>query len=599
MTYSRDPCCAGPQHPIECPHEAAVPAALPRRKVLLALFHDGGALSGAVPAEPDGDARLEDFALAAWARYAAVHGYSFLHGDPGCAAGRRANWLKVCGLQRLLEEWSGDWVVLLDTDTYMVQPQARLEELFVRIADDKHIALSEDWGKNHRTSPCFVQDFAGGWNTGIVLVRSSSAARHAVERWFEAPVDCIAGDGTAMEPGRCARARQSLKSALWDQRAFAVVLMEDAYLRSLVHVFPSGCPINTPFGAVIAHLFSGSDEPATYHATLAARTNLFRALAAAYARDGLPARMTVCDLLSANARVRIAVHGRDAPFGASCESSPGAAQGGVADVRSLLVAGNDSAAEEAAVRASLDVAAAAELADGVRVRKGTCAASKWTTMLATQDCSGWDVCPLHGRFAIQLPESQIAEQHVVAWLAGRDGRAPWVASQFVRIQRYSLGRWGLQFIEAELTELWATAGQVFEALGPIFASSQSSTGYIVMPSHRCLICCEHSGRPRIRVVQSAFLRAAEAPDAAAALRAGDALAFAEAIVAGLQAGTGAASASVRAAASARTVRVEDGALELGLRPLARPEHWERMWGSARGIEAGAALAARRQAVVRV
>ena len=87
VTYSRDPCCAGPQHPIECPHEAAVPAALPRRKVLLALFHDGGALSGAVPAEPDGDARLEDFALAAWARYAAVHGYSFLHGDPGCAAG--------------------------------------------------------------------------------------------------------------------------------------------------------------------------------------------------------------------------------------------------------------------------------------------------------------------------------------------------------------------------------------------------------------------------------------------------------------------------------------------------------------------------------
>ena len=32
--------------------------------------------------------------MAVWARYAARHGYGFLHGDPGCTE-RRANWLKA------------------------------------------------------------------------------------------------------------------------------------------------------------------------------------------------------------------------------------------------------------------------------------------------------------------------------------------------------------------------------------------------------------------------------------------------------------------------------------------------------------------------
>ena len=34
--------------------------------------------------------------------------------------------MKVCGLLRVLKEWPGDWVVLLETDTYMAQPLSRV-----------------------------------------------------------------------------------------------------------------------------------------------------------------------------------------------------------------------------------------------------------------------------------------------------------------------------------------------------------------------------------------------------------------------------------------------------------------------------------------
>jgi hypothetical protein len=104
--------------------------------------------------------------------YAGLHNWELIvDTDPSLSAGREAAWGKIVLICRLLE--SNEWVLWLDCDLFVVQPEYRiLEETNV----DKDLYLVEGLAKGHRYP-----------YAGVMLVRSTPWSRDFFRRVWDHP----------------------------------------------------------------------------------------------------------------------------------------------------------------------------------------------------------------------------------------------------------------------------------------------------------------------------------------------------------------------------------------------------------------------------
>jgi len=217
-----------------------------------------------------------------WKMYAKYHGYAFYSGPPEFTCPeleeRHPAWAKPCMAGQLLKKHK--YLMMVDRDTTVIKPRLRLEPLFGMAglmggSPSKDIAVAEEWGscKKGVRAP-----MSGDVNTGVVLVRQSATAIEALSTWYWGPTRCK--DVTPepvqkpawwpfhQEPCQgCGCIARGVNEWSYDQVGFYASVVTNESLSSMVTVFRSGCPINSPFADFIPHLISGTPTKRAYDAS--------------------------------------------------------------------------------------------------------------------------------------------------------------------------------------------------------------------------------------------------------------------------------------------------------------------------------------------
>lgn len=216
-----------------------------------------------------------------WQEYARFHGYAHYVGLPEgpCDLGDRASmWIKVCVARQLIRKHK--YLIIVDTDTFVTKPQLRMEPLFEKagLLDEhsgKTVAIATEWGSCNGGRRA---DHAGDYNGGVYMIKNT--ARRLVEKWYN---------------------HNGYGRHRWaaEQYGFHHEVMTSPGFQKQVTVFPSGCPINGPWGDFIAHLVGGTVSPEyydnNYRETLL--KNARECISNVLAGNDTYARCALCDLL--------------------------------------------------------------------------------------------------------------------------------------------------------------------------------------------------------------------------------------------------------------------------------------------------------------
>lgn len=99
--------------------------------------------------------------------YAEMHGYSYEDASWIVSDERPASWSKILAVKHYLKD--RDWVMWLDADTIITNPDIRLESLLPRSASGPDFVITVD---------------SGGYNAGIWLLRRSEWSEAFLDRWW-------------------------------------------------------------------------------------------------------------------------------------------------------------------------------------------------------------------------------------------------------------------------------------------------------------------------------------------------------------------------------------------------------------------------------
>jgi len=214
-----------------------------------------------LPSDASKLVRWQQHGAAAWRAYAEHHGYKFylgpLRGEnrTRCFGQLRRlrdiTWVKVCAALEMIR--SHEYFMMVDADSFVTKPLLRLEPLFAKAglleaSSGKVVALAEEWGSCRNG---FHSRKSGERNTGIMLLKNT--AEELLHTWFFNP-GCK-GRG-------CELHDKSLKAWSFDQLGFEAVIA--GQYRDSITTWPSGCPVNGPWGDFISHLVGGSFDSKYY-----------------------------------------------------------------------------------------------------------------------------------------------------------------------------------------------------------------------------------------------------------------------------------------------------------------------------------------------
>lgn len=87
--------------------------------------------------------------------YCQKHGYAFVEGSTLYDTSKTAHWSKLILIQKHLSKY--DYVVWMDADLYIMNPEITLESFIERIMLDKDIMTGSDW-KMSNTGTVFVKN---------------------------------------------------------------------------------------------------------------------------------------------------------------------------------------------------------------------------------------------------------------------------------------------------------------------------------------------------------------------------------------------------------------------------------------------------------
>eukprot|EP00208_Stichococcus_sp_RCC1054_P004603 CAMPEP_0206136108 /NCGR_PEP_ID=MMETSP1473-20131121/1342_1 /ASSEMBLY_ACC=CAM_ASM_001109 /TAXON_ID=1461547 /ORGANISM="Stichococcus sp, Strain RCC1054" /LENGTH=303 /DNA_ID=CAMNT_0053528387 /DNA_START=420 /DNA_END=1331 /DNA_ORIENTATION=+ len=120
--------------------------------------------------------------------YAEMHGYTYEDASALVSDERPASWSKILAVQHYLKD--ADWVMWLDADTIVTNPEIRLESLLPRSSSGPDFIITVD---------------GGGYNAGIWLLRRSQWSQDFLQRWWDmkayvrGPGDTKSGDNDALK----------------------------------------------------------------------------------------------------------------------------------------------------------------------------------------------------------------------------------------------------------------------------------------------------------------------------------------------------------------------------------------------------------------
>lgn len=124
-------------------------------------------------------------------QYAAKHGYRVVDQSHLIDTSRPPAWSKIPAVSDLLRSGRCDWVMWTDADTIIMNSDVRVED-FIPADDNVDLLVGSD-------------DYGGGYNSGVFLLRRSPWSLSFLERWWamtdyvRPPGLSLSGDNNAMK----------------------------------------------------------------------------------------------------------------------------------------------------------------------------------------------------------------------------------------------------------------------------------------------------------------------------------------------------------------------------------------------------------------
>lgn len=119
-----------------------------------------------------------------WRDYCQKHGYVFIE-KIACGSGRHPVWDKVYFTHKVLETNEYDYVLYLDADTLVTNPEIKVEDLIIEYSQNKDLMISDD---------------CHGLNVGVFIIKYSEWSLGYLEKVWNMPrwINSILGEQIAM-----------------------------------------------------------------------------------------------------------------------------------------------------------------------------------------------------------------------------------------------------------------------------------------------------------------------------------------------------------------------------------------------------------------